>query len=149
MMRALVAALAFAVVAGCTHPDAEYPPPSPPPGASRGAPSAPAPSASPGPSAPAYEVGLATWYGGKLAGRKTASGERFDPSQMTAAHRTLPFGTRVEVTRADTGKSVIVRINDRGPFGDGARIIDLSREAAEKLGVVRMGVARVTLRVVD
>jgi rare lipoprotein A len=94
-------------------------------------------------------TGMATWYGGKLAGHKTASGERFDPSQMTAAHRTLPLGTWVEVTRVDTGKSVRVRINDRGPFGHADRIIDLSRAAADQLDMVRAGVAEVRVRVVD
>jgi rare lipoprotein A len=95
------------------------------------------------------EVGLATWYGGKLAGRRTASGERFDPRSMTAAHRTLPFGTWVEVRRVDDGRSVRVRITDRGPFGHEDRIIDLSRGAAERLGIVASGVMRVELRVVD
>ena len=109
---------------------------------------APQPGTAPAPGA-AYQVGLATWYGGKLAGHRTASGERFDPAQMTAAHRTLPFGTWVEVTRADTGKSVVVRINDRGPFGDEARVIDLSRGAAAKIDLVRSGVTRVKLRVLE
>jgi rare lipoprotein A len=94
------------------------------------------------------QVGYATWYGGKLAGRPTASGERFDPRQMTAAHRTLPFGTWVEVRRVDTGDSVRVRITDRGPFGHEERIIDLSQGAAKKLGIVRTGVARVEIRIV-
>jgi rare lipoprotein A len=95
------------------------------------------------------QVGDATWYGGKLAGRRTASGERFDPRQMTAAHRTLPLGTWVEVTRADTGARVRVRINDRGPFGHEERVIDLSRAAADKLGIRKAGVARVEVRVVS
>ncbi len=95
------------------------------------------------------QEGYATWYGGALAGHLTASGERFDPSQMTAAHRTLPFGTWVEVTRLDTGQSVRVRINDRGPFGHEDRIIDLSRGAAEVIGLVKKGVAKVMVRVVD
>lgn len=94
------------------------------------------------------QVGYATWYGGKLAGHKTASGERFDPSQMTAAHRTLPFGTWVEVKRLDTGQSVRVRITDRGPFGDDERIIDLARAAAAKIGLVKAGVTKVEVRVV-
>jgi rare lipoprotein A len=94
-------------------------------------------------------VGDATWYGAKLAGHRTASGERFDPSQMTAAHRTLAFGTWVEVTCLDTGRTVRVRITDRGPFGHEERIIDLSRAAAEKLRIVHRGVARVELRIVD
>jgi rare lipoprotein A len=101
--------------------------------------------------APRDEVqeGYATWYGAAFAGRKTASGERFDPSQMTAAHRQLAFGTWVEVTRVDTGQSVRVRITDRGPFGNEDRIIDLSRGAAEKIDLVKKGVAKVELRIVD
>jgi rare lipoprotein A len=95
------------------------------------------------------QAGLATWYGAAFAGKKTASGERFDPTKYTAAHRTLKFGTWVEVRRPDTGRSVRVRINDRGPWGDDRRIIDLSRKAAEELDVVREGVSRVELRVVD
>ena len=93
------------------------------------------------------EVGLATWYGDALAGRRTASGERFDPREMTAAHRTLPFQTWVSVTRLDTGQSVRVRITDRGPFGDRRRIINLSKEAARELGMLRAGVVRVAIRV--
>ena len=76
----------------------------------------------------------------------TATGERFDPSGMTAAHRTLPFGTRVRVTRVDTGNSVVVRINDRGPFKPG-RVIDLSEGAAENLGITGVGLAEVRLEV--
>lgn len=95
------------------------------------------------------QVGNATWYGAAFAGRKTASGERFDPKQYTAAHRKLPFGTWVEVRRVDTGRVVRVRINDRGPWGHDDRIIDLSRRAAEDLDIVRAGVARVELRVVS
>lgn len=86
--------------------------------------------------------GVASWYGARFAGRQTASGERFDPAQMTAAHRTLPFGSRVRVTHG--GKSVIVRINDRGPF-HGGRVIDLSKAAADELGLVRAGSGRVQL----
>ena len=92
--------------------------------------------------------GLATWYGKEFAGRKTANGERFDPSAMTAAHRTLKFGTWVDVTRVDTGQTVRVRITDRGPFGNEQRIIDLSRGAAEKLGMLRAGVVKVKLTIV-
>ena len=97
----------------------------------------------------ARDEGSATWYGKEFAGRKTASGERFDPSAMTAAHRTLRFGTWVEVTRVDDGRAVRVRITDRGPFGHEDRIIDLSRGAAERLGIVKAGVAKVKLRVVE
>lgn len=101
------------------------------------------------PTVTADQAGLATWYGGSFAGKKTANGERFDPTKYTAAHRKLPFGTWVEVRRADTGRAVRVRINDRGPWGDDRRIIDLSRKAAEDLNVVREGVAKVELRVVS
>jgi len=94
------------------------------------------------------QVGYASWYGAGLAGHRTANGERFDPRQMTAAHRSLPFGTWVEVRRVETGDTVRVRITDRGPFGHDERIIDLSREAAKRLGMLRIGIARVELRMV-
>jgi rare lipoprotein A len=93
-------------------------------------------------------VGYATWYGARFSGRRTADGERFDPNKMTAAHRTLPFGTWVEVRRIDTGESVRVRITDRGPFGHDNRIIDLSRAAAQVLRITKEGVAMVRVRVV-
>ncbi len=97
----------------------------------------------------AFQTGLATWYGDRLAGNKTASGEIFDPRRMTAAHRTLKLGTWIEVRRIDTGSTVRVRVNDRGPFGkERTRIVDLSRAAAEKIGMVRDGVVRVEIRVV-
>ena len=95
------------------------------------------------------QVGLATWYGPGFAGKKTASGERFDPHAMTAAHRKLPFGTWVEVRRLDTGSTVRVRINDRGPWGNPHYVIDLARAAADRLGIVEAGAAKVELRVVD
>ncbi len=95
------------------------------------------------------QEGYATWYGAAFAGRRTASGEPFDPNRLTAAHRTLPFGTWVDVTRVDTGKTVRVRITDRGPFGHADRIIDLSRGAADRIDLVRTGVTRVQLRVVE
>jgi rare lipoprotein A len=94
------------------------------------------------------EVGIATWYGSQFAGKRTADGERFDPGAMTAAHRKLPFGTWVEVRRPDTGRSVRVRVNDRGPWGDARRVIDLSRAAARELGILGEGTVRVELRVV-
>lgn len=93
------------------------------------------------------EEGLASWYGKKFQGKKTASGEKFDMHKLTAAHRTLPFGTRVKVTRIDNGKNVVVKINDRGPFVEG-RIIDLSKAAAKKLDMINTGVARVRIKVV-
>ncbi len=96
----------------------------------------------------AAEEGLASWYGGKFHGRRTASGEIFDTGQLTAAHRSLPFGTRVQVTNLENGRSVVVRINDRGPFVEG-RVIDLSRAAAARIGITGKGVASVRLEVVE
>jgi rare lipoprotein A len=93
---------------------------------------------------PGASEGLASWYGPGFAGRRTASGETFDPAELTAAHRTLPFNSRVRVTNLSTGESVIVRINDRGPFV-GPRIIDLSRGAAEVISLTGSGVAQVRL----
>ena len=93
------------------------------------------------------QAGLASWYGHPHHGRRTTSGEVFDMNALTAAHRTLPFGTRVRVTHEDTRRSVEVRINDRGPFVNG-RIIDVSYAAAQRLGVVGAGVFRVRVRVV-
>ncbi len=93
------------------------------------------------------EEGLASWYGPGLRGHPTASGERFMPCKRTAAHRTLPFGTRVKVTNLENGRTVRVRINDRGPYVDG-RIIDLSRRAARILRMLDRGVVRVRIEVV-
>ena len=97
---------------------------------------------------PRTETGLASWYGKVHQGKRTASGERFDMHDLTAAHRTLPFGSIVRVTNLENGKSVKVRINDRGPFRDG-RIIDLSQAAAQKLGMVQRGTARVEVTVIE
>ena len=90
------------------------------------------------------EEGMASWYGGKFHGRQTASGETFDKEDMTAAHRTLPFGTMVRVVNRDSGDSAIVRINDRGPFAKG-RILDCSERAARELGFCVAGTARVRI----
>ncbi|MGE3681766.1 MAG: septal ring lytic transglycosylase RlpA family protein [Bdellovibrionales bacterium] len=90
------------------------------------------------------EVGVASWYSNRLHGRRTASGEPYDKNKMTAAHRSLPFGTRVRVRNTATGSSVLVRINDRGPFVRG-RIIDLSYAAAAKLDLIVKGEGRVEL----
>lgn len=92
--------------------------------------------------------GKAAWYGDRYHGRKTASGERFDMNALTAAHRTLPFGTVVQVKNLANGRTVKVRINDRGPFGRKKRIIDVSRAAARELGMLGSGVVPVELRVV-
>lgn len=88
--------------------------------------------------------GLASWYGEKFQGRRTASGERFDMNALTAAHPSLPFGTRVLVRNPRNGREVAVRINDRGPF-TGGRIIDLSRAAAQAIGLLEAGVGTVVL----
>ncbi len=89
---------------------------------------------------------IASWYGGKFHGRMTASGEKFNKYALTAAHRTLKFGSKVRVTNTKTGKSTVVCINDRGPYAHG-RSIDLSQAAAKKIGMG--GVARVSLKVLS
>lgn len=93
-----------------------------------------------------YQVGLASYYGEKFHGKRTASGEIYNMYDMTAAHRTLPFGTYVMVTNLENGRSVVVRINDRGPFAKG-RVIDLSYAAAKRLGILHKGVAKVRIDV--
>ncbi len=92
--------------------------------------------------------GMASWYGPGFQGNPTASGERFNQYALTAAHPSLPFGTRVQVTNTNNGRSVVVRINDRGPFA-GGRILDLSRGAAQAIGVVSSGVAPVRLDILQ
>ena len=89
-------------------------------------------------------VGLASWYGQRHQGRPTASGEAYDMNRLTAAHRTFPFGTRLRVTNVENGRSVVVRVNDRGPHVSG-RVLDLSLGAAKALGMVGEGVARVEI----
>jgi rare lipoprotein A len=104
--------------------------------------------ASGGTNGQAYEaVGVASWYGGKFHGRTTASGEPYDMHAMTAAHPSLPFGTKVRVTNLENGRSVVLRINDRGPFAK-RRIIDVSRHAAKHLGFLGAGLARVRVQVI-
>lgn len=90
------------------------------------------------------QVGLASWYGPGFHGRTTASGERFDQNDLTAAHRKLPLGTEVKVTNLQNGRSIVVEINDRGPYIDG-RVIDVSKAAARRLGIVEEGVAKVRI----
>jgi len=92
------------------------------------------------------EVGVATYYGSGFHGRRTASGERFNMYAMTAAHRSLPFNTKVKITNLDNDKVAYVRINDRGPFQKN-RIIDLSRAAAKELGFEQKGTARVRIEI--
>jgi rare lipoprotein A len=91
------------------------------------------------------ESGKGSYYADKFQGRATASGVPFDQKKMTAAHKTLPFGTKVKVVNLANGRSVKVTINDRGPFVAG-RIIDVSKKAAEKLGITKTGVANVEIR---
>jgi rare lipoprotein A len=126
-VRAVLAAAALALAAGCAHP--------------RQAP--PAPAAAPGPRrAVAGEVGLASWYGPRFHGRRTASGARYDQEALTAAHPTAPFGTRLRVTCLESGRSVVVTVNDRGPFVKG-RVVDVSARAARALGMTEKGLTRV------
>ncbi len=97
------------------------------------------------------EEGLASWYGGNgdgFEGKPTANGESFDPEALTAAHKTLPLGSILEVENIDNGKKVLVRVNDRGPFVKG-RILDLSRRGAKQLGFIGQGTAQVRIRTVD
>jgi rare lipoprotein A len=124
---------AILACAGCAHREDAGPPRAPAPG--------------PELSSATYQVGIATWYGGSFAGKRTSNGERFDPNAMTAAHRKLPFNTWVEVCRVETRMCVRVRINDRGPWGNDRRIIDLSQHAARLLDFVEAGSTRVELRV--
>lgn len=137
-MRALRSASIFAlgwllvvVIAACSHSAA------PKPTATGGGKRSPA----------GVQDGMASWYGGSLHGGPTASGERFDKTAMTAAHRTLPMNTRVRVTSKRNGRVVEVRINDRGPYGKG-RIIDLSEAAARRLDMIEAGVVPVRVEVI-
>lgn len=96
------------------------------------------------------ETGQASWYGGEdgFAGRPTANGEVYDPADLTCAHRTLPFGTSIEVKNLETGRKAVLRVNDRGPFVRG-RMLDVSEKAAKALGMTAKGTARVRIRTVD
>lgn len=96
----------------------------------------------------AAQVGVASFYGARFQGRPTACGQDFNPRRLTAAHKKLPCGTKVRVTRRDTGKSVVVTINDRGPYVKG-RVIDLSRAAAKRLKMVKKGIAPVRITIVS
>lgn len=120
--------LAFA---GCAQQSARTPP-------------APSPGAPGAPNRAFTQEGQASWYGANHHGKTTANGEPFDMEALSAAHRTLPFGTLVRVTNKANGKTVTVRINDRGPFVNG-RIIDLSARAARELGIMKNGVAAVRI----
>ena len=104
--------------------------------------------ATPAPTPLPAQKGIASWYGPGFNGRETANGEVYDQDAMTAAHPSLPFGTRVRVTRVATGRSVDVRINDRGPYVE-HRVIDLSRAAGQALGLMRPGIARVRVEILE
>jgi rare lipoprotein A len=133
---------ALALAAACAHaPPREEPRPR----EEREAPRAPGPreeGGEEGDLGPA--VGLASFYGRRFHGRRTASGDRYDMHAFTCAHRTAPFGTRLRVTELETGRSVVVVVNDRGPFVRG-RVVDVSLAAARALGMVERGVARVRI----
>ncbi|HET9594822.1 MAG TPA: septal ring lytic transglycosylase RlpA family protein, partial [Anaeromyxobacteraceae bacterium] len=107
-----------------------------------GAEERPRPPAAGAPARPRAEVGLASYYSRALQGRLTASGARYDGKAMTCAHRSHPFGTVLRVTELESGKSVTVKVTDRGPFAEG-RVVDLSMAAARALGIVDRGLARV------
>ncbi len=94
------------------------------------------------------ETGMASWYGPGFQGKKTASGERFNQNSLTAAHKLLPFGTKVRVTNLGNGREAVVRINDRGPFSAN-RIIDVSKKAAEQLKMLRSGTAKVRIEALN
>ena len=130
-------ALAIACLTGCTSP-----------GGKRARAQRPAPQHASPPARGAVASGVASYYAAKYDGRKTANGETFSNRRMTAAHRTLPFGTTVRVTNVTNGRSVTVRVNDRGPFVRG-RVIDLSYAAAQKLDMIPAGTAPVKIQVVS
>jgi rare lipoprotein A len=132
---AVVPALLMAALVGCGREQARAPAAAPPPQPQR---------AAPAPAGPAQH-GLASYYGREFAGRKTAAGEPHRPGALTAASRSLPLGTVAKVTNTETGKSVSVRINDRGPYAKN-RILDVSPKAAEQLDMKNDGVARVTVQ---
>jgi rare lipoprotein A len=147
LARALAVALAAALSCGCLHrhhrqPVRNYPPPAPGTATQPGHGKLPAPSIVQG------EQGIASWYGHPYHGRPTSSGEIYNMYAMTAAHRTLPFGTEVRVHDLDNGQAVEVRINDRGPFVEG-RVIDLSYSAAKAMGMLGPGTARVQLEILN
>mgnify|MGYP000025202008 CR=1 FL=1 len=135
-----VALLLLPVLVGCASAEAST-------GGAKSPPTSHPPTASPSPGHHEEERGQASYYSDRLAGRSTASGEPYDPKELTAAHRTLPFGTIVRVWRPKNNRAVEVRINDRGPHTKG-RILDLSRRGAEEIGLVRDGVDDVVLTVV-
>jgi rare lipoprotein A len=137
LLRRAVATAVFALSATVVFAQASAP----------AAASAPASAAAPAAATSAAETGKIAWYGRKFSGRKTASGEAFNPEALTMAHKTLPFGTRVKITNPKNNKSVVVRVNDRGPT-QADRIGDVSYAAARKLGMLKPGVIEAELVVV-
>ncbi len=93
-------------------------------------------------------TGQCSWYGPKFNGKKTASGEKFDSTKFTAAHKTLPFGTKLKITDKKSGKNVIVTVNDRGPFVK-SRVLDISSSAAQELGVINKGIFTAEIEILD
>ena len=150
----LVTAAGVFLLCGCHHKKVARNPPPPPPPTSAPPTSAPGDETAGAATAASHgghetgETGLASWYGHPYHGRASASGEIYDMEQMTAAHRTLPFGTMVRVHDLDNQKSVDVRINDRGPFVDG-RVIDLSHAAARVIEMIGPGTAQVQLEILS
>ena len=147
----LFAALACAMLFGCAQPERAPEPAPPTPAPPTPAPIVPAPPAPPSSGDTAISTqqrGRISMYGNDFAGRKTASGEPFDPTALTMAHRTLPFGTRVRVTNLENQRSVEVVVNDRGPFVSG-RIADLSEAAARRIGMIADGVVEALLDILQ
>jgi rare lipoprotein A len=155
-LSALVAATAWSQgqsspAPASTPPAAPAPAATPAPAAAAPAAAAPAPAAPPAAAKAAAggaESGKLAWYGRKFAGRRTASGERYDPDALTMAHKTLPFGTKVKVTNTANGKSVVLRVNDRGPT-QADRVGDVSLAAAQRLGMTKAGVIDAQIEVVS
>lgn len=139
-----VAILALLVAAGCSRAGGPASPSHYPPSSEQVEPEEPLPAVDEG----WEETGVASWYGDAYHGRATASGESFDMYALTAAHRRLPFGTWVRVENLDNGRETVLRINDRGPFVEG-RVLDVSRQGAEELGIVGSGTAEVRVVVVE
>ena len=147
----LALGLSSLLASGCLHRRRHKPAPSNAPAVpAKPAPSKPPPAKPGAPAAPVVqnEEGIASWYGHPFDGRPTSSGEIYNMHDLTAAHRTLPFGTQVRVHDLDNGQDVVVRVNDRGPFVNG-RILDLSYAAARQMGMIGAGTARVRLEILN
>ena len=142
MMRRFLWVLLGFALSGCATVSSTAPVSATPP------PRVVAPGSSDGTPSPKARVGKASWYGHAHHGKKTASGEIYDMHALTAAHRTLPLGTKLRVTNLENNRSVVVRVNDRGPYVDG-RVLDLSRAAARELGELGDGLFDVRLEVLD